>query len=135
MPAFTAVAIVDGKSTPVTHTFGVKQNDNRVSVWEDRAGGIPIGFPRLKIATSDSAVVRRVTFDLSIPTLETVSGANPSGFTPAPKVAYTHRFKGEFLLPQRGATAERNDALVMAKNLLLNAIATAVVTNGEEFSG
>lgn len=135
MPVFQAVAIVDGKSTPVTHTFAVKQNDNRVSLWEDRAGGIPIGYPLLRITTGDSAAVRRINFDLAIPTLETVSGANPMGFTPAPKVAYTHRFKGEFLLPQRGATAERNDVLVMAKNILQNAIATAVVVNGEEFSG
>lgn len=135
MPVFSAVTIVDGKSTPVTHTFGTKQNDNRVSSWEDRAGGIPIGYPLLKITTGDSAAVRRISFDLAIPTLETVSGANPSGFTPAPRVAYTHRFKGEFLLPQRGVTAERNDILVMAKNLLLSAIANAVVVNGEEFSG
>ena len=135
MPTFSAVTIPDGKSTPVTHTFATKQNDGRVTLWEDRASGVPIGYPVLRISTSDSKTIRRVNMDLSIPTLESVSGANPAGFTPAPRVAYVHRFKGEFLLPQRGALAERADVLVMAKNILANAIANAVVVNGEEFSG
>lgn len=135
MPAFANLVIADGQATPVNHTFATKTNDQRVTVWEDRIGGIAIGYPKIKAKTSESDVIRRVKFDISIPVLEAVSGANPSGFTPAAKVAYTVPFNGEFLLPTRCTLADRDNILAYARNFLALTVMKNVVVNGEEFTG
>lgn len=135
MPAFANISISDGQATPVSHIFATKTNDQRVTVWEDRVGGIAIGYPKIKAKTSESDVIRRVKFDLSIPVLEAVSGANPSGFTPAAKVAYTVPFNGEFLLPTRCTKADRDNILAYVRNFLALAVVKSVVVDGEEFTG
>lgn len=135
MTLFADLTINDGKATPVAHIFKVKLNDNMVSLWEDRVGGVPVGYGIVKMTTKDTATVRKVEIAIAIPTLEAVSGANPAGFTPAPKVGYTHRANIEFILPQRGSVAERVDILAYAKNFLALAMSTAVITTGEEITG
>lgn len=135
MPAFANITISDGQAIPQSHTFSPKTNDQRVTVWEDRAGGIAIGYTKIKAKTSESDTIRRVKFDLSIPVLEAVSGSNPSGFTPAAKVAYTVPFNGEFLLPTRSTKADRVDILAYVRNFLALAVVNNVVVDGEEFTG
>lgn len=135
MTAFADITINDGKATPVAHTFKVKLNDNMVSLWEDRVNGVPLGYALVRLTTKDTASVRKINVAITVPTLEAVSGANPAGFTPAPRVAYTHRFNGEFIMPQRGSTAERVDLLAYAKNFLALSLSTAVITTGEEITG
>ena len=53
MASFTNIVIDDGSTPPVTHTFAVKSNDNRVSRYEDRAGGIPLGYGKMAASISD----------------------------------------------------------------------------------
>lgn len=135
MPAFANIVINDGQATPVAHTFATKTNDQRLSVYEDRAGGVAIGYPKIKVKTSESDVVRRCKFDISMPVLEAVSGANLSGFTPAAKVAYTVPVTIEFVLPSRCTAADRSNVLAYAKNLLALSMVTNMVVGGEEITG
>lgn len=127
------IVLVDGKETPVSHTFGVKHCDNGLSAFEDRAGGIQIGYPRMTIETKESAQVRRVRIAVNVPVLEAVSGSNPLGFTPAPRVAYETRVVCEFFAPTRGTVAERADIIALVKSALNDASILSIVKNGEEF--
>lgn len=135
MATIADISLNDGATTPVVHTFKVKSNDGGVSRFEDRSTGIPVGYSVLAITTEDTTNVRKVNIDVRIPTLEAVSGANASGFTPAAKVAYTTRVKAEFFLPQRGTNAERKNILAYLANCLANTTVKSIVTDGEEFTG
>lgn len=135
MPTFADIVLNDGQATPVAHTFKVKLNDNMQSLWEDRVGGIPIGFATITVKTEDSASVRKVRIWVSVPTLEAISGANVSGFTPAQKKAYEHRSYQEFFLPQRGTRAERENLVAFHVNLLGDAGLLAVLRDGDEYTG
>lgn len=81
-----------------------------VAKWEDRSGGIPVGFPTLTMAVrgpTRTSRITKVSVKLVLPTLESATGPNPSGFTPAPAKAYDVTFIGEFMLPERCSSAER----------------------------
>lgn len=135
MPTNSSIVINNGAATPVAHTFNVKANDQRISTYEDRVGGIAIGYGRLRIRTADNDSIRRVEATLAIPVLEAVSGVNSQGFTPAAKVAYVMTAKVEFLLPTRCVLQDRKDILAYAKNLLAHSFTTALVQDGDEITG
>ena len=136
MASFSNIVIADGSATPAPHTFAVKSNDNRVSRYEDRAGGIPLGFGKLTAAISDvNKNNRRIEFTIEVPILEAVSGANPSGFTPAASVAYYNKVVIGFVTNNRSTTQNRKDLLAFAKNLLGLATVSSIVVDGEEISG
>lgn len=135
MATFADIILNDGLATPVAHTFKVKINDNRMSTWEDRVNGIPLGYSVVKLTTSDTDTVRKVKISVAMPTLEAVSGANQAGFTPAATIAYIHRATLEFILPQRGTLAERKNLLAFLTNSLSNATIIGVIRDGDEISG
>lgn len=135
MATFADIILNNGAATPVAKTFKVKMNDNMTSLWEERSGGIPLGYATVKLQTKDTQTVRKVMLWVAIPTLEAVAGANEAGFTPAAKVAYTHRSYQEFILPQRGTLDERKNLIAFHTNGLSNATIQLVVKDGEEITG
>lgn len=136
MASFTNIVINDGASPSVAHTFAVKSNDNRVSRYEDRAGGIPLGFGKLAVKISDiNKNNRRVEFTIETPVLEAVSGANPSGFVPAASVAYYNKVTIGFVTNNRSTTRDRKDLLAYVKNLMALPLVSSIVVDGEEISG
>lgn len=136
MASFANIVIADGQTTPVNHTFAVKSNDNRVSKYEDRVGGVPIGYGKLTFTVTDvNKYNRRVALSIEIPVLEAVSGSNPSGFTPAAAVAYYNKVDISFVTNNRSTVQNRKDILAYAKNALALAMVSSVVVDGEEVSG
>lgn len=128
MPAIGTVAISDGQSTPVSHSFDPVTTTGNESRYADRSGGIAAGYPLLQISQKDPSNGSRnfrMQFNIVLPTVVTdpVSGANT--------VTRTARFNGEFVLPEGSVLQERKDILAFAKNLLANAVTTAVVQNLE----
>lgn len=135
MTQFANITINDGQATPVAHVFSTKSNDQRMTVWEDRALGVPIAYPKIIMKTADTSVIRKIDIGLSVPTLEVVSGANANGFAPPSTVAYTHRADLSLKLPQRGTLQERKTLYAYLKNALALALFSGVVLDGEEISG
>lgn len=136
MATFANIVINDGAATPVTHTFAVKSNDNRISKFEDRAGGVPIGYGKLTVTIADiNKNNRRVSLSIEVPILEAVSGANPSGFTPAAQVAYFNKVDVSFVTNNRSTLQDRKDVLTFVKNALALDLVTSIVVDGEEISG
>lgn len=136
MASFANIVINDGAATPVAHTFAVKSNDNRVSKYEDRSGGIPVGYSKLATVISDiNKNNRRIEISLEVPVLEAVSGANPSGFTPAAAVAYFNKCTVTFVTNNRSTLQNRKDLLAYVKNTLALALISSIVVDGDEISG
>lgn len=135
MANFANITLNDGSATPVAHTFAVKSNDAQVSVYEDRSGGVPVGYGKLIIRTSETADARTVKVDIVVPILEAVSGANAAGFTPPAKVAYQSIGKLEFRLSTRSTLQQRKDIVAYIKNAASLALVSSVVADWEEISG
>lgn len=128
--------INDGQATPVAHTFTPRADYiNSIFYWEDRASGIPIGFPtfsyslrqpvaRNTVKTANGAQtlssgVYKELLKFTLPTLESLAPSS-NGYTPAPTVAYTHEAHLELKLPERGTQAQRNDFIEYVINMLVN---------------
>lgn len=128
MPAIGNVIINDGQSTPVAVTFSPITTDGNASRFADRSKGVPAGYRILQSSQKDpqnGARNYRMQFEIVLPTVVTdpVTGKD--------YVARTARFNCEFVLPESSVLAERKDVLAFAKNLLANAMTTAVVENLE----
>jgi hypothetical protein len=133
------IVINDGQATPVSHTFNPTSGDGNVpgvSVisYEDRSGGIKVGFPLIQVSTrmpTRTNKNHKVTFTVKRPVLETVSNSTVSGIAPAPTVSYDVVAKIDFVLPERSTIDARKDLLAYVKNLLANATITSAVQDLE----
>jgi hypothetical protein len=139
MAARANLVLNDGQATPVAHTFNPNSGDGNipgVSVisYEDRSGGIAVGFPMVSIATRKATKQQRntkLTVTVVRPVLENTSNSTVSGIAPAPTVAYDVVFKGEFIIPERSTIDVRKDALAYVKSLLADAVITSAVQDLE----
>lgn len=134
MANFANISLDDGLATPVAHNFAVKTNDNGVSVYEDRVGGVPTGYGKIIARLGETADQRTVKFDILIPVLEAVSGANAQGYTPPAKVAYQAIGKVEFRTSMRSTRQQREDLVAYVKNLVSSALVSSVVVDTESIN-
>lgn len=135
MAKFSNLTLNDGAATPVAHIFATKSNDNQVSVYEDRVGGVPIGYAKNIIRISETTEQRTIKVDIVVPILEAVSGANALGFTPAAKVAYQNIGKLEFRVSARSTTQQRKDIVAFVQNMAADALLSSLVVDTESISG
>lgn len=121
MSAIQNITVADGKGTPQDHEL-IPVTAGTNASWRENASGLPlVGQMTLVSALkTTSNGINRVKLVLDIPALETVTAANSSGYTAAPKVAYSNRVVIEFVLPSRGTDDQRRDLRVMLSNLLQN---------------
>lgn len=131
MSQIAPIVIADGKSTPVNHTFGpVVSSPN--AMYRESISTLPVtgqGIVDITLKSQPMAAMQTVRIKLILPALETVSGQNASGYTAAPKVAYSNEVYLEFKLPSRGTVDQRKDLRVLASNLLKDAQIIDVVDN------
>lgn len=125
MPAFSPIVIADGQATPVNHTFAPSRIDMAgVSRWEDRSGGIALGFPVLTFSmrapspSTKGARAYRMTAKVVTPVLEQTSASTSTGIQPAPTKAYDLIAEISFVIPERSTLAQRTDLLAYVNGLL-----------------
>lgn len=130
MSAIAAITIADGKGSPVNHTYNPILS-GLTAQFRTADGALPlIGQETITIRQKVvNPQVQSVVINLDLPALETATGANSSGYTASPKVAYTNRVSVTFMLPNRGTAAQRTDLRVLLKNLLANAQVVDYVDN------
>lgn len=134
MPAFTALTINDGLATPVAHTFAQKTLIGTEATYVDRSSGITVGYPTVVVNSmppTKTSRLSKVRMKVVLPVLEVVNASTYNGITPAPTKAYDLTFDAMFFLPERCTLAQRKDILAYAKNLLANALTTALVETQE----
>lgn len=134
MATFANISLNDGLATPVAHSFAVKTNDNGVSVYEDRVVGVPTGYSKIIARISETTDQRTVKFDILVPVLEAVSGANTQGYAPPAKVAYQAIGKVEFRTSMRSTLQQRKDLVAYVKNLVSTSLVSSVVVDTESIN-
>ena len=135
-----SIVAFDGATTPATHTFsaiGVSFEDAdmkaMIAEWREIILTVPEYAQtrltmRRRLLKNDTW---RITVGFDVPVMESISGQNASGYTAAPKVAYTNGGSVVFYFSRRATAAERR----FVRQLLLNlvggiATTVAVVTTG-----
>lgn len=96
MAALADITVFDGAATPVSHTLKatslVTNPDGSITAkWREVAAGLPTEASIVITITQrvlKSKVVETRT-RVDVPVMESVAGQNSSGYTAAPKVAYT----------------------------------------------
>lgn len=134
MPAFLALTINDGQAAPVAHTFSQKTLIGTEASYSDRVGGITVGYPTIlanSMPPTKTSRLAKVRVKVVLPVMEVVNASTYNGITPAPTKAFDLTFDGIFFLPERCTLAQRKDILAYAKNLLSNALLTALVETQE----
>ena len=131
MSAIANIAIQDGQGTPVTHTFYPIQTGPTTKLRENLTALPTLGQGVVSVVTrlDGKAGLNRVRVVLELPALEAETGANSSGYTAAPKVAYMNKVTAEFILPSRGTAAQRKDLRTLMSNLVLNAVVSDSIDN------
>jgi hypothetical protein len=79
MPAISALAIDDGQSTPVEHTFNPVSTTGAKASWADRSPSIPSGFGLISHEVSPPSgnrTVYRITMGYMIPVVATVDSVD-----------------------------------------------------------
>jgi len=91
-----------------------------VARYEDRTGGIPVGFPVLTLSVkrpSKTSPMYRVTAKIVVPELEETSASTQSGIKPPPTKAFEDTVTVEFLFHSRGTEEKRLRMLSLLKSL------------------
>lgn len=131
MSAQANIVAFDGAATPVSHTLvpiGVTAKDGIIeSSWREMLASLPI-------VAAISAVLRQKvlkgnvfqeSFSVTVPVMEAVNGANASGYTAAPKVAYLNTVVITGYFHERATPAERKLIRQLAVNIA-NGVQTSV---------
>lgn len=132
------ITVFDGAATPVSHTLrgdGVQRaaDGTIVMSWKESLAGVP-DYAQVRVTMTKKRLpsgVFEVVVQGEVPVMESVSGQNSSGYTAAPKVAYTDTIKVRCLFHERGVVAGRRLVRQLVTNVLGN-ISTSVtpVTTG-----
>jgi hypothetical protein len=130
----TAITLTDAAGTPVNRVFNPAKKDESPGSyrWDYRGSGIVVGYDQLTIVTrlpSKQNKNTKVSMRLVCPTLEQTSPSTATGIQPAPTVAYNTVVDLTFILPERSVLQDRKNALAMARDLIDEALTTAVVEN------
>lgn len=124
MPQAGSIAIADGQSTPVNHTFTPKKLQDGILAYFEEASGIPAARLNLTVSVRPpvgTGQMYRATVSFAVPAVAVVNGIQT--------VDHTNRVNMEFLVHQNSTDAEMKNLFAFAKNGLGNSqIAEAVTT-------
>lgn len=112
-----------------------RDNANSTVAYEERSGGIALGYKTLKIRNVRNRSVVRTRMVLSFPVLQTPASAGADGFTPGARLSHTNNFSFEVVNSVMSSEADRTALIEAAQALVADAITTAVVVAQETITG
>lgn len=131
------ITAFDGAATPVSHTLKAvsvtRANNEIVADWRESLASVPTHAQvrtQMKITRMKSGVYRTEQ-RVAVPVMESVSGANSSGYTAAPKVAFEDTIVIIGFFHERSDVAGRRRARQLALNIAGNvSTSVAAATTG-----
>jgi hypothetical protein len=137
MSAQTNIVAFDGAATPVVHTLvasGVKalSKDQLVAEWQEKLPTVP-DMAQVRATLTESLLKSGKTRNalvVDVPIMESISGANSSGYTAAPKVALVETVHIISYSDPRSTIATKRLARQLALNVAgsISTTVTPVVT-------
>lgn len=124
MADFGSIAIDDGASTPVTHTFYPVSDENRTLFWRENKSGVNVlgqGCVTMRVTQPEqNNGLGVLNAALWLPYLETATGGL-DGYTAPPKEGFRNKVVATAFLHSRSTEAQRKDLRVLWQNLWGNA--------------
>lgn len=131
MSAISDITVFDGAATPVSHILKAisvtRANNEVVAEYRENLPSVPV-YAQVRVTMKMSKLksgVYKVEKRVAVPVMESVSGANSSGYTAAPKVAYENTVVVTGFFHERSDANSRRLARQLAVNLCGN-VSTAV---------
>lgn len=134
MSQIAPMSLMDGQATPVAKVFSPSKAALDVAQWADKSSGRYVGLPTVKMSSRipvKGSPLYKVNVEIVLPVLETITNANASGYAAPPAEAYSLKFIGAFICPERCALAERKDIAAFASNLLKDVQFLNLINNFE----
>lgn len=100
--------------------------------FEDRSGGVAIGYDQLVVSTEDLPNVRRVKLHFRVNHIATPTGADAQGFTPGPRLDRYDEVDVIFKANRRSDLSDRGVLVGLVSQALLNSDVLAVLKDEEE---
>lgn len=126
------ISVYDGASTPVLHVLvgeGIERlpDGSLKATWKESLAGVP-DYAQIRYSQTKKKLpsgVWRIAGRVEVPVMEAVSGANLSGYTAPPKVAFIDTYESVEYASERSVIAGRRLARQISLNLQGN-ISTSV---------
>lgn len=103
--------------------------------YEDRAGGVPIGYPTLRVRQSKNAQTRRTRSVMTNPVLQSASAPGADGFLPTSRVGRTNGFTIDIVAAATSTEAERQANLEALKLYVQSEFFASLVVTQDEITG
>lgn len=123
MPAIASISLLDGETTPVAHNFEPAKSNSDYAMFEDRVGGVYVGYGKLVLQLARPKGVSRVanrelvaTARIEQPVLESL-GTSDSGLTPPPTLAMRPWVEVSYHLPERMTRQQRKNLHTLMRQL------------------
>jgi len=138
MSAQANITVFDGAATPVSHTLVGESIERKpdgtiVAKWKESLAGVP-DYAQVRVTMTKRKLpsgIFRETVRAEVPVMEAVNAQNSSGYTAAPKVAYTDTVETVGLFHERSIVTGRRLARQLNINVM-GSVSTSVtpVTTG-----
>lgn len=116
----------------VAKTFAARSSDGALATWNEMSSGLYIGNPVATLGQrlpGPKVPTYKVTLKIKVPTMATTAPTTSTGIQPAPTVAYTNLFNGEYVFGEQASLTERRDVHAFAKNFMAHANVTDAIEN------
>lgn len=132
MSAQANITVFDGASTPISHTLVgqevYRDKDSSIkAVWKESLPALP-DYAQVRVTQTRKKLpsgITRVSSRVEVPVMEAVNAQNSSGYTAAPKVAFTDTVEVVGYFHERSTLSSRRLARQLAINVA-NGIETTV---------
>lgn len=130
MPTFTSIAINDGESTPVTHTFTPRLIENGVWEWAN-SDGVRLGDEIITGSLRETATKTKSRWSLVMPVTvsETINGVVREVYERGARVDLT------FTFDESTTSQERKNLRVLLADLLADSSVISVIDDREPVYG
>lgn len=126
MPEIGNIAINDGESSPVTHTFSPINTNGGKALLENRNTSVAAGSESFTVDVrriGGAETSNQIHLELILPTVATVEGV--------PQVVRSQKVKVSFYASKQGSSQDRKNARILLSNALVNAKIGEVIDNIE----
>lgn len=130
MGAVAALTIADGATTPINRSFVPTRESSDGFIYLDKSSGLVVSYNKIVLGTklpNDRSTGER-NFRIKVGAHVPIAEALPDNPT-LYKLAYTARFGGEFVIPERATQQDRKHLLAFVKNLMANAVVNSLVVD------
>lgn len=130
MPTITDISLTLGVDN--VRVFKPKAVAPGSASFEDRSGGVAIGYDQMVVSTEDLPNVRRVKLHFRVNHIATPTGADAQGFTPGPRLDRYDEVDVIFKANRRSGLVDRENLIGLVTQALANVDVLAVLKNEEE---